>query len=123
MHFKICCLEDVDYHALAHARAVLANSRDAVDMVVESLMSAAFMDIAYTRSIALVASSVDDRLAYESPSLSRKFSDRLADEVMVAFMRYWEVLPIFFSCWIYCLKFIIRNMVSDRSRTATRSRR
>lgn len=101
MHFKICCFEDIRYHASAHARAVLANSRDAVDMVVESLMSAALMDIVYTRSIALVAISVEERLAYASATLSRKFSDCLADAVMVAFMRYWEVRPIFFFCAIF----------------------
>ncbi|KJA19357.1 hypothetical protein HYPSUDRAFT_204584 [Hypholoma sublateritium FD-334 SS-4] len=89
MQFTICSSDYIAYHASALTRAVLANSRRAMNMVVESLVTTAVAQLEYTRSVAILSRQISNRLRCEDALLAHKFTEGMADAVVGAFFAYW----------------------------------
>lgn len=97
MQFAICNSDHIARHASAHASAILSHlsSRDAVDMNAESLVITAVENRDYTRSVAIVARQISNRLRCEDALLTHKFTECVIDAVMAVFFAYWRVCSFF----------------------------
>lgn len=94
MHIAICNSNYLANHASAHTRAILShsNSRAAVALSVESIVTAAVSQLHYTRSVAIVSKQIMNRLKCEAgPQLAHKFTECLVDAVGGVFFAYWRV--------------------------------
>lgn len=93
MNITICSPSYIAYHASKHTRAILSqsNSHDAVAMSIETLATTSVAQVDYTRSVAVVARQIANRLKCEDAPLAHQFTECLADAVVVAFFAYWRV--------------------------------
>ncbi len=89
MHFNICGLDYIASHASSYTDAIL--SRNAMDIVIESLVTSAVAHKIYTRSIAIVTRQVTNRLRCENALLADKFTACLTDTALGIFFAYWKV--------------------------------
>lgn len=98
MNITICSPSYIAYHASTHTRAILSqsNSSGAVAMSIETLVTTAVAQAHYTRSVAIVARQIANRLKCEDAPLAHQFSECLADAVVAAFFAYWRVRITFF---------------------------
>ncbi|KJA19439.1 hypothetical protein HYPSUDRAFT_204654 [Hypholoma sublateritium FD-334 SS-4] len=94
MHFAICHSDYIAYHASAHTRAILklrrTKSNSAIDMSLDTLVTAAVAQREYTRTVAIVAQQITSYLRWEDALLAHRFTERLEDAVTKAFFTYWR---------------------------------
>ena len=91
MHFNICSSDYIAFHASSYTSALL--SRNAMDIVIESLVASAVAQKIYTRSVAIVTRQVTNRLRCENALLADKFTACLTDTAVGVFFAYWKVGP------------------------------
>ena len=100
MYFTICGSDYITYHADAHTRAILthSNTRDAINLSIESLITAGATHSEFTRSIALVVREISDHLDCKQPQVAHRFAACLAGAAVRVFLSYWTVRPTLFPC-------------------------
>lgn len=95
MYFTICSADYVAYHADAHTRAIFShsNTRDAINLSIEGLVTAGATECEFTRSIALVARKIADDLESGQVRVGHQFAACLAGAAVSVFLSYWTVRP------------------------------
>ena len=93
MYFTVCSSDYITYHADAHTRAILthSNTRDAINLSIESLITAGATQSDFTRSIALVARQTADDLERKHAHIAHRFAACLAGVAVGVFLSYWTV--------------------------------
>ena len=92
MYFTICSSDYIAYHADAHTRAILShsNTRNAINLSIETLITAGATQSDCARSIALVRKISDD-LEPKHAQIGHRFSAPLAGTTVKMFLSYWTV--------------------------------
>ena len=95
MYFTICSQDYITYHSDAHIRAIVthSNTRDAINLSIESLITAGATQSDCTRSIALLVRRIADDLECKQPQVAHRFAAWLAGAAVSVFLSYWTVRP------------------------------
>ena len=95
MHFTICSQDYITYHSNAHTRTILthSNTRDAINLSMQGLITAGATEFDFTCSIALVARRIADQLERKKPQVAHRFAAHFAGAAVGVFLSYWTVRP------------------------------
>lgn len=95
MYFSICSSDYIAYHSDAQMRAILthSNTRDALNLSIENLVTTGATQSDFTRTIALVVREISDLLEQKKPHVAHRFAANLAGAAVSVFLSYFTVRP------------------------------